>query len=87
MHHDDLQRELQSLPVKYLHHMARNRIHRHFRLGKQRLVEIMLAFPPDQILAIENELQQILATRQERLAAQEPPCRITASHSRLSLST
>ncbi len=71
MHHDDLKRELQSLPVKYLHHMARGRIHRHFRLGKHRLVELMLAFPPDQILAIETELQQILTTRQERLAAQE----------------
>jgi len=71
MHHDDLKRELQSLPVKYLHHMARNRIHRHFRLGKHRLVELMLAFPPDQILALETELQQILTTRQERLAAQE----------------
>ncbi|MCA9453461.1 MAG: DEAD/DEAH box helicase, partial [Nitrospira sp.] len=71
MHHDDLKRELQSLPVKYLHHMARGRIHRHFRLGKHRLVELMLAFPPDQILAIETELQQILTTRRERLAAQE----------------
>lgn len=71
MHHDDLKRELQSLPVKYLHHMARGRIHRHFRLGKHRLVELILAFPPDQILAIESELQQILTTRQERLAAQE----------------
>ena len=71
MHYDDLKRELQSLPVKYLHQMARGRIHRHFRLGKHRLVELMLAFPPDQILVLETELQQILATRQERLAAQE----------------
>ncbi|HNP60032.1 MAG TPA: DEAD/DEAH box helicase [Nitrospirales bacterium] len=71
MHFDDLKHELQSLPVKYLHHMAKGRIHRHFRLGKHRLVELMLAFPPDQILAIETELQQILTTRQERLAAQE----------------
>ena len=71
MHHDDLKRELQSLPVKYLHHMARGRIHRHFRLGKHRLVELILAFPPDQILAIETELHEILTTRQERLAAQE----------------
>ena len=71
MHYDDLKRELQSLPVKYLHQMARGRIHRHFRLGKHRLVELMLACPPDQILVLETELQQILATRQERLAAQE----------------
>jgi superfamily II RNA helicase len=71
MHHDDLKLELQNLPVKYLHQMARGRIHRHFRLGKHRLIELILAFPPDQILAIEAELQQIQATRQERLALQE----------------
>jgi hypothetical protein len=88
MHHDDLKRELQSLPVKYLHHMARGRIHRHFRLGKHRLVELILAFPPDQILAIESELQQILTTRQERLAAQDaraaarPPIPSSPFHSK-----
>lgn len=71
MHQDELRRELQNLPVKYLHQMARGRIHRHFRLGKTRLVELMLAFPADQRLAIETELQQILLTRQERRAAQE----------------
>lgn len=71
MNHDDLKLELQNLPVKYLHQMARGRIHRHFRLGKIRLIELILAFPPDQILAIEAELQQIHATRQERLALQE----------------
>jgi len=71
MNHDDLKLELLNLPVKYLHQMARGRIHRHFRLGKQRLVELILAFPPDQILAIEAEFQQIQKTRQERLAVQE----------------
>jgi superfamily II RNA helicase len=71
MNHEDLRLELQNLPVKYLHQMARGRIHRHFRLGKIRLIESILAFPPDQILAIEAELQQIQATRQERLAIQE----------------
>jgi superfamily II RNA helicase len=35
------------------------------------LVELILAFPPDQILAIEAELRQIQITRQERRALQE----------------
>lgn len=72
MNHDDLKIELQNLPVKYLHQLARGRIHRHFRLGKIRLIEAILAFPPDHMLAIEAELRQIHATRQERLALQEP---------------
>jgi len=76
MNHEDLRLELQNLPVKYLHQMARGRIHRHFRLGKIRLIELILAFPPDQILAIEAELQQIQATRQERLALQEVPAAV-----------
>lgn len=71
MNHDDLNIELQNLPVKYLHQLARGRIHRHFRLGKIRLIEAILAFPPDQIMAIETELRQIQATRQERQALQE----------------
>ena len=71
MNRDDLNIELQSLPVKYLHQMARGRIHRNFRLGKHRLIELILAFPEDQILAIESELQQIQTTRRERLALQE----------------
>ncbi len=71
MNRDDLNLELQTLPVKYLHQMARGRIHRHFRLGKHRLIELIVAFPEDQILAIESELQQIQATRRERLALQE----------------
>lgn len=71
MNRDDLNLELQTLPVKYLHQMARGRIHRHFRLGKHRLIELILALPEDQILVIETELLQIQATRRERLAAQE----------------
>jgi superfamily II RNA helicase len=71
MNHDDLKIELQNLPVKYLHHMARGRIHRHFRLGKHRLIELILAFPPDQRMAVEAELKQIQTTRQERQAIQE----------------
>jgi superfamily II RNA helicase len=71
MHPDDLKHELQNLPVKYLHHMARGRIHRHFRLGKHRLIELLVSFPSDQRLTIEAELQQILRARNERLATQK----------------
>ncbi len=59
MNDDDLKLKLQTLPVKYLHQFAKGRIHRHFRLGKHRLIDCLLALPPDQKKAIVRELQQI----------------------------
>ena len=55
----ELQRELVSLPTKYLHQLAKGRIHRHFRLGKRRLIDCILALSSDQKMAIANTLQQI----------------------------
>jgi len=59
MNDDDLQRELVALPTKYLHRFAKGRIPRHFRLGKRRLIDCILALPREQKLAIANELQEI----------------------------
>jgi superfamily II RNA helicase len=59
MNDEDLKRELQTLPVKYLHQLGRGRIHRHFRLGKVRLIECMLILPTEQKMAIASELQQM----------------------------
>lgn len=59
MNDNDLQRELVSLPIKYLHRFAKGRIHRHFRLGKGRLIESLLALPSDQKLAIAHDVQQL----------------------------
>ncbi len=53
----DLKQELQSIPVKYLHQLARGRIHRHFRLGKVRLIECMLRLPAEQKMALVTDLQ------------------------------
>lgn len=58
MNDADLQRELASLPVKYLHQLAKGHIHRHFRLGKRRLIDNILALPPDQKMAIASALEQ-----------------------------
>ena len=59
MNDDDLKRELVSLPIKYLHQFAKGRIHRHFRLGKRRLIDCILALPTEQKMAISNDLQQV----------------------------
>jgi len=59
MNDEDLKRELQPLPIKYLHQVAKGRIHRHFRLGKRRLIDCLLTLSPDQKKAIASELQQL----------------------------
>ena len=60
MNDEDLKRELQPLPVKHLHQLARGRIRRHFRLGKVRLIECMLTLPEEQKMAIATDLQQMV---------------------------
>jgi superfamily II RNA helicase len=60
MNDEDLKRELQPLPVKYLHQLARGRIHRHFRIGKVRLIESLLRLPAEQKMAIASDLQQMV---------------------------
>ena len=62
MKDQDLKRELQLLPVKYLHQLARGRIHRHFRLGRVRLIECMLTLPEEQKMAIFSDLQQMVVS-------------------------
>jgi superfamily II RNA helicase len=59
MNDEDLKLELQPLPMKYLHRLAKGRIHRHFRLGKVRLIECMLTLPAEQKMAIAMDLQRM----------------------------
>jgi len=65
MNDEDLKRELQLLPVKYLHQLARGRIRRHFRLGKARLIECMMTLPEEQRMAIASDLQQMVFSPKE----------------------
>jgi superfamily II RNA helicase len=68
MNDEDLKRELQPLPVKYLHQLARGRIRRHFRLGKVRLIECMLTLPEEQKMAIASDLQQMVFRPKEAVS-------------------
>ncbi|MCA9473797.1 MAG: DEAD/DEAH box helicase [Nitrospirales bacterium] len=52
----ELSQHLQSLPLRRLHFLARGRIHRHFRLGKRRLIEILLNLPLDSRQLLESDL-------------------------------
>lgn len=68
MNDEDLKRELELLAVKYLHQLAKGRIHRHFRLGKVRLIECILTLPKEQKAAIVTNLQHRAPITKESVA-------------------
>jgi len=65
---DELEQLLAEQPVSRLHRLARGRIHRHFRLGKQRLIEALLRCTPENRPGLESDLHALM---QEPLKA--PP--------------
>ena len=48
---------LEALPLRRLHVLARGRVHRHFRMGKQRLIDVFLKLPPQIRSALEEDLR------------------------------
>lgn len=54
---DELIRFLEDLPLRRLHVLARGRIHRHFRMGKQRLIDVLLKLSPEHRSALEVDLR------------------------------
>ncbi len=47
---------LEALPLRRLHDLARGRVHRHFRLGKRRLIEVILSLPIESRREFEIEV-------------------------------
>ena len=89
MNDTELQRKLASLPIKFLHQFAKGRIHRHFRLGKRRLIDCILALSPDQKLAIANDLEQqssIPKQTRSQLGPHSPFSLLATSHKKPSIS-
>lgn len=56
MTNDVLAQHLAGLSVRRLHHLAKKRVPRHFRMGKPRLIQSLLALPPEQRVEIETML-------------------------------
>ncbi len=71
MNTNDLKRELEHLPARLLHQLAKGRISRHFRLGKRRLIESLLALPSETRTIVAAELQQLSVTPQQTDTASE----------------
>ena len=60
MTNDALATQLAGLPVRLLHRLAKKRIHRHFRMGKNRLIQALLALSPDQRAEVERTLASLV---------------------------
>lgn len=64
---DELEQLLARQPVALLHRLARGRVHRHFRAGKRRLIELLLQHSSTNRAGLESDLQALLEVRQPRL--------------------
>jgi superfamily II RNA helicase len=57
---EELERLLAEQPVARLHRLARGRVHRHFRLGKRRLIEALLRHSVENRPGLESDLQALM---------------------------
>ncbi len=69
---DELERVLAQQSVGRLHSLARGRIHRHFRLGKQRLIEALIRYSADNLAGLESDLRVIMQEAENRAPQAEP---------------
>jgi superfamily II RNA helicase len=67
---DELEQILTEQPVSRLHRLARGRVHRHFRLGKHRLIDALLRHSTDNRAGLESDLAVLM---QEDLAPKGRP--------------
>ncbi len=57
---DELEQLLAEQPIGRLHSLARGRIHRHFRLGKRRLIEALLRHSAENRVGLESHLKALI---------------------------
>lgn len=63
MTNDELEKLLAEQPVGLLHRLASGRIHRHFRLGKRRLIDALLRHSAENRAGMESDLQTLTKER------------------------
>ena len=78
---EELERLLAQQPVALLHRLARGRIHRHFRAGKRRLIELLLRHSAENRAGFESDVLTLIGERQTRssTSVQPTPSRQTPS--------
>ncbi|HEU4683269.1 MAG TPA: DEAD/DEAH box helicase [Nitrospira sp.] len=60
---DELEKLLAQQPVSLLHRLARGRVHRHFRAGKRRLIELLLRHSAGNREGFESDLMTLISER------------------------
>jgi len=75
---DELEQLLTQQPVAVLHRLASGRVHRHFRAGKRRLIELILQHSSQNLAGLESDLQVLIGERQSR--AQHPLSPVPTRH-------
>ncbi|MBA5865947.1 MAG: DEAD/DEAH box helicase [Nitrospira sp. CR1.3] len=68
---DELEKLLAQQPIALLHRLARGRVHRHFRAGKRRLIELLLRHSAENRAGFESDLQALIGERKSQRP--EPP--------------
>ena len=63
---EELEKLLAQQPVALLHRLARGRVHRHFRAGKRRLIELLLQHSSQNRAGLESDLQTLIDGQQAR---------------------
>jgi superfamily II RNA helicase len=66
MNTDELEQLLAQQPVALLHRLAHGRVHRHFRAGKRRLIELLLQHSSHNRSGLESDLQTLIDGQQAR---------------------
>ncbi len=76
---DELEKLLVQQPVSILHRLARGRVHRHFRAGKRRLIELLLQHSSQNRAGLESDLQALIQARTTTHETPPEPRRLPAS--------
>ena len=63
---EELEKLLAQQPVALLHRLARGRVHRQFRAGKRRLIELLLQHSSQNRAGLESDLQTLIGEQQSR---------------------
>jgi superfamily II RNA helicase len=74
---DDLEKLLAQQPIALLHRLARGRVHRHFRAGKRRLIELILQHSTQNRAGLESDLLALIAEPPRGGRPAAPPARTT----------
>jgi superfamily II RNA helicase len=70
---EELEQLLAQQTIALLHRLARGRVHRHFRAGKRRLIELLLRHSAENRAGFESDLMALIGERQNRPTAAKSP--------------